>query len=348
MVNKLDLAKLADCWLAADDLPPMPDPPQWLTRPARIGLFNTVQMEAKRATDAWGWDVEYLFDCLTGPGRDSDWQRSPVYLDSLALNAGATYRFKVRDELGNETGWSEVAYVGPATGTCEAPIGPLSLSTVLVDPCSITVMGTRLNDPDGVEYYFDIDAADVNDSGWIGIDPNYGADAGPAYRFAGLRPNTVYSIRYKARDLGNPSCPQMETGWSEWLVVRTTSAADRVPPEPNPMQWDTADDPNGPAGRGGAPFELYVPARFGWAARMTAIQANDDSGYVEYFFDCVSSVSSWDKGFDSGWITDRTYQVFIGNRPSMFDIRFRVKARDAFGNETGWSSLERVVPPAGQ
>jgi hypothetical protein len=80
---------------------------------------------------------------------------------------------------------------------------------------------------------------------------------------------------------------------------------------------------------------------------MTAAQATDDSGYVEYYFDCVSSVSAYDRGFDSGWTTQRTYQVFVGNRPSLFDIRFRVKARDAYGNETEWSETVKVVPPTG-
>jgi len=346
-VNYVDLSRIAECWLVADTVPPMPDPPVWLSKPRRGGLLvNTITMEARQATDAWGWDVEYLFDCLTGPGHDGDWQRSAVYQDNLPTDAAATYRFKVRDELGNETGWSEVAYVGPVSAVCEPPAGPLSLTVLVVDPCSITVLGGRLNDPDGVEYFFDIDSPDVNDSGWIGIDPNYSNDA-PGYRFAGLKPGTTYRIRYKARDLGTLVCPAMETAWSQWLVVTTPAGPERNPPQPNPMQWDTADDPNGPAGWGGRPFEVYVPASFGWAARMTAIQATDDSGYVEYFFDCVSSVSAWDKGYDSGWTTERTYQVLIGTRPSLFDIRFRVKARDAYGNETGWSELVKVVPPTG-
>jgi len=103
------------------------------------------------------------------------------------------------------------------------------------------------------------------------------------------------------------------------------------------MLWDTVDDPNGPVGWGGRPFSVYVgplAQPFGFAARMTAMIATDDSGFVEYYFECSNSA------FSSGWIALPTYQVPTGRSPYWAGLRFRVKARDAAHNETGWSTWE--------
>jgi hypothetical protein len=66
---------------------------------------------------------------------------------------------------------------------------------------------------------------------------------------------------------------------------------------------------------------------------MRAVTATDDSGIVEYYFWCTNI-----SGFSSGWIADTTYTVQIGRAGQ--GLRFRVKARDAFGNETDWSTEE--------
>ena len=40
-------------------------------------------------------------------------------------------------------------------------------------------------------------------------------------------------------------------------------------------------------------------------------------------------------GFSSGWINAPTWRVNVGGQNAA--VKFRVKARDAYGNETGWS-----------
>ena len=65
---------------------------------------------------------------------------------------------------------------------------------------------------------------------------------------------------------------------------------------------------------------------------MKATEATDANGWVEYFFE-----STTESGFSSGWQSSRTYSVLIGR--SGQGRRFRVKARDQFGNETEWSAV---------
>jgi hypothetical protein len=63
---------------------------------------------------------------------------------------------------------------------------------------------------------------------------------------------------------------------------------------------------------------------------MIAVEAIDVSGPVEYFFECTTEA-----GFSSGWQSSRDYEVLVGRTGQ--GHRFRVKARDQFGNETNWS-----------
>ena len=93
------------------------------------------------------------------------------------------------------------------------------------------------------------------------------------------------------------------------------------PPEPDPAQWTPNGEPREAYGGGGI-FDYWV--------QMTAAEATDASGPVEYFFECTTEA-----GFSSGWQSSRTYSFLIGR--SGQGHRFRVKARDQFGNETAWS-----------
>ena len=96
------------------------------------------------------------------------------------------------------------------------------------------------------------------------------------------------------------------------------------PPMPNPAQWAPNGEPREVYGGGGT---------FDYRVEMTAAEAIDASGGpVEYYFECTTQ-----HGFDSGWIATPTYTVQVG-RSGQFH-RFRVRARDQFGNETAWSEL---------
>jgi parallel beta-helix repeat protein len=93
------------------------------------------------------------------------------------------------------------------------------------------------------------------------------------------------------------------------------------PPVPNPAQWARDGKPREVYGGGGT-FDYWV--------RMIAAEVTDTSGPVEYFFECTTVA-----GFSSGWQSARNYEVLVGR--SGQGHRFRVKARDQYGNETEWS-----------
>jgi predicted outer membrane repeat protein len=105
------------------------------------------------------------------------------------------------------------------------------------------------------------------------------------------------------------------SGWDIDIPEDTTA------PEPNPAQWAL----------GGEPMEAHRgTGEFDYLALMIALEAIDDSGQVEYFFECTT-----ESAHSSGWQSSNTYSVTIGR--SGQNLLFRVKARDLYGNETAWS-----------
>lgn len=103
------------------------------------------------------------------------------------------------------------------------------------------------------------------------------------------------------------------------------AANDTTPPMPNPMTWASAPEPNA-----ADPTTSVI---------MTATTAVDLSGQaVEYLFQMFDENGVAIAGVDanSGWVDDPFYS--FDNLSSNMTYRFRVKARDAKGNETAWSS----------
>lgn len=95
------------------------------------------------------------------------------------------------------------------------------------------------------------------------------------------------------------------------------------PPEPNPAQWARDGKPREDAVLGSDRIVEY------WIV-MIAAEAMDASEPVEYFFECTT-----DTGLSSGWQRARNYEVRVNSTGQ--GHRFRVKARDQYGNETIWS-----------
>jgi parallel beta-helix repeat protein len=94
-----------------------------------------------------------------------------------------------------------------------------------------------------------------------------------------------------------------------------------IPPAPNPAQWTPA----------GVPREVVSEDdHFTYYAQMTAVEAADASGWVEYCFECTT-----ESGFSSDWQSSPTYSVRLGRGGQ--GQRFRVKTRDLYANETAWS-----------
>ncbi|MFB0525122.1 MAG: NosD domain-containing protein, partial [Phycisphaerae bacterium] len=190
-----------------------------------------------------------------------------------------------------------------------------------ISPYSVAMVATTAvsTDSSGVEYFFeDFDHPTFN-SGWLSFAPGQE----PMWEDIDLTPLTQFRYRVKARNKAN----RLETDWSEVASV-TTPTDDTTPPTPDPMQW----------AQGGEPKEVKLgPGSFDFYAVMMAAEATDDSGVVEYFFECTT-----ESGFNSGWVSSRTYTVQVGRANQRH--RFRVKARDLFGNETGWSVEISALP----
>jgi len=313
-VDRYDLAFFVECWLAQDTTAPAPNPSVWEVEPD-LSSPTSASMVAKESLDGWGWDVQYYFERLPLGDPNSGWQNSREWVDGgLELGVRNGYRVKARDELGIETDWSVASYVGTEDATPPAP-SPYIQSAQGITPTSVLVTSSIAHDENGVEYYFKNVTVGEHDSGWIS-EPNF-VDTELNY-------DTTYGYQVKARDL---SARQNETLWSAIVYITTPTAPDTDPPEPDPMQWDPNGLPTEVEGGGGS-LDYY--------ATMTAVEATDPSGGVEYYFDCID-----EPAFSSGWITEPTWTVRVGPRGRGY--AFRVKARDIYNNETEWSPQRRMI-----
>jgi hypothetical protein len=97
--------------------------------------------------------------------------------------------------------------------------------------------------------------------------------------------------------------------------------ADETPPTPDPMTW-----------------QLYPYALGASSITMTASAASDESGGVEYYFDCISG-----GGHDSGWQSSRTYTDT--GLAANTTYAYAVRARDVSYNRntTGWSTTRTAT-----
>ncbi len=93
-----------------------------------------------------------------------------------------------------------------------------------------------------------------------------------------------------------------------------TIAADNTPPTPNSATWLVAPMSNGDS-----------------SATMSATPGTDASGWVEYYFTCVSG-----GGHDSGWVSFNKY-TDVGLTPGSSPA-YSVRMRDRAGNTTGVSA----------
>jgi hypothetical protein len=341
-VDLSDLAFFVDCWLVEDVCAPMPNPSEWQILPHLTSVTYpfSISMTVKTSYDAWSWPVQYYFQCVYGGGHDSGWQdsNSTTYEDT-GLDIGIYgYRVKAKDELGNETEWSVIAYTGTGDTTPPAPV-PAIILIQAVSPNSIAMISSEVFDESGVQYYFEATTPGGHDSGWLD-EPNY--------TDVNLVPDTTYCYRVMARDT---STNYNTTIWSPQVCTATPLPPDTLAPLPDPMIWDDQTDANGYLGE---PWEVLLDpfGEFDYGATMRAILATDQApagvplAEVEYYFQCEYS------SFDSGWRTvaaypnvddRRTYTVKIG--PSGHAYQFRVKARDASDNlnETDWSGWYPAV-----
>jgi chitodextrinase len=319
-VDYEDLMMLNECWLAEDTGAPIPDPSKWQTVPY-ITEDGDANMVAKESIDEWGWDIEYYFECTTDPNRSSGWIAENSYLDT-ALEPGTQYEYKVRvrDAIGNTTGWSTSEYVitsvDPGPDAADPPTWVIPPEAV--DSNSIFMQASG---GDGTlqytDYYFqrsDVETFDANTAmtGWQ--DPNSWTDTG-------LDPNTTYWYRVRAIDENGKV-----TDWST-VEYETTlpegQGYDGTPPAPDPsltaVEWL----------EGGYYYEAVEVSNAG--------NISDESPPIEYKFICYNN-----NGYSSDWITEPRYYVLVSTIDNK-NYSWQVKARDAQGNETGLSELVEAL-----
>ncbi len=265
-----DVQYLAECWLAEDTKPPVPNPSEWAVEPYSSST-SAISMAAEHSFDVWSSTVVYYFDCFSGGGNDSGWQEDSSYTDSgLVLGQEYSYGVKARDTRGNETGWSSIKYV--VLGAQEPPDEPDNLTAVAVSAYQIDLFwsdnsynedGFSIERRTGAEAFAEIDTVgtDVND-----------------YQDMGLQPATTYDYQVRAYNGG---------GNSDYTDV--VSATTFVPNEPNePNMIIGVDDPNS---------TQYVAGNYWYHLVAGEIIDLADGVPLWFRFECES-----EPVFSSGWI----------------------------------------------
>jgi hypothetical protein len=277
-------------------------------------------MVAATAISTDGSGVEYYFEnyyspqsnsgwLLFAPGEEPEWEVTNLLPQTLYW-----YRVKARNKTNLlETKWTDRAgattlredTIPPSPDPATWQTKPHSTSA-----SSIRMVATAATDDSGVEYQFECTSHPAYSSNW---------QDSPIYDVTSL-PKDLYIFVLRCRD----KSPNHNTTLPSIAVT-----VDLKPPEPDPMKWVV----------GGEPREvLHTPYGFSdYWAEMTAAEATDASGTVEYYFQCTT-----EPGFSSTWQSSRTYAVKVGRRNQ--GHRFCVKARDLYHNETGWSPLLPALP----
>jgi hypothetical protein len=310
IVDFADYAILINNWQPKifPPLPPQPNPMTWATEPQATAR-TAIEMAATIAASTDNSGVEYYFKNVSLGGHDSGWQEDPNYTDT-SLTAGTAYSYivKARNTANlAETDYSELrsATTFPPDTTSPSP-DPATWQTepYSIPPSSIRMIATTASDESGVEYFFACTSNPAYSSNW---------QDSPVYRVNSLSKGT-YSFVVRVRD---KSPNRNTTGDSTQVTL------DLQPPTPDPMRWAEGGEPREIYGGGGT-WDYY--------AEMTAAEATDASGGVEYYFQCTT-----ESGFSRDWGPSPYYKVLVGRMGQAH--RFRVKARDIHKNETAYSSL---------
>ncbi len=229
--------------IAIDDDPPTPDPAQWASwgQPKATGL-SSIAMEAVKAQDRSA--VEYYFECVTNSAFDSGWQSGTLYAATgLAEGTEYTFRVRVRDVVGNTTGWSVQSSATTDSGTDtsspfpDPPIWNTYPYAFRLTPVWIIMKARTASDESGVEYRFEETSGTGFNSGWQS-NSVLNITSG-SFVIGG-----VYEFRFKVRD--------QSSNWNETAYSSTKSLTLRQGPRtlPVPGHYPTIQDAIDAAGEG--------------------------------------------------------------------------------------------------
>ncbi len=202
----------ADSWFAAneetrpgpswieDQSPPQPNPLTWDQEPFAVAA-SRITMRATAATDDF-YPVEYFFENIADPARNSGWQPEAEWTDTaLFAETEYAYRVKARDKSPNrnETGWSPVVHVTTPAETDTSPPAPnppvWETAPTVIGANRVTMTVAAAVDAEGngpVQYYFANLTDPTHDSGW---------QEAREFTDWGLDYNTTYTYTVRARDL---------------------------------------------------------------------------------------------------------------------------------------------------
>lgn len=142
-------------------------------------------------------------------------------------------------------------------------------------------------------------------------------------------PNNLFGLNQRINMGAYGGTPQASMPPLGWIPINGNTINDDImPPSPNPAQWDVNGLPKEVSAEPNYPEYYYV--------EMKSQTATDSSGVVEYYFNYTTN-----SAFNSGWQNSPSYRVLVGR--SGQGLHFRVKTRDAYGNETLWSSEEQTL-----
>jgi hypothetical protein len=284
------------------------------------GTVNAIVWGA--SADAGVGAVQYMAELSSSAtfatiDQNSGWTASTfAFFGSLTDGSTYYYRVKARDGFGHESTYSGVTY--STQDNSPPPVPTLGPEPAFTPGTSNTVTWSAVTDATSGGVLYEVQSA-TNAAFSAGLATS-GFQSGTSFTFVGLANGQAYFYRVRARDA---------IGFVSAFSAATTTTMDNAPP---PVPTLSAE-PGFTAGTSNA---------LSWSAVV-----DTGSGNVEYWVESSRTAAFTVIEDASGW-TSATSWTFTrlddGQRYS-----FRVKARDALGEESAFSpsvsSVQDASPP---